>query len=83
MGEHANDGAVFLHAFEFPGDWGAGAFGVLLGVLGECLFLGFVPVFVEAAFDFVREVFGPDGGEGAETAGGLDVADKTDHDHLR
>jgi hypothetical protein len=28
-------------------------------------------------------VLGPDGGERAETAGGLDVADKTDSDHLR
>ena len=82
MGEHADDCTVFLHAFEFPGDWGARVFGMLFGVLCEGLFLGFVPVFVEAAFDFVREMFGPDGGERAETAGGFDVANEADDDHL-
>lgn len=65
VGEHAHDGAVFLDTLQFAGDGSAGRFGVLFGVFGEGLFLGFVPVFVEAAFYFVGEMLGPNGGEGS------------------
>lgn len=82
MGKHTDDGAVFLDALQLTGDGCAGVFSVLFGIFSECLFLGFVPVFVEAAFYFVREMLGPDGGERAETAGGFDVADEADNDHL-
>jgi len=83
VGEDADDGAVLLHALELLGDGRAAGLGVLLGVLGECLLLALVPVAVEAALDLVAQVLGPDGGERAETAGSLDVTDKTDSDHLR
>lgn len=53
---------------------------MFLRVAGEGLLLGTIPVLVEAAFDFVGEVGRPNGGEGAETTGGLDVADDTDDD---
>ena len=64
MCEHADDGAVFLDALQFAGYRGAAGLGVLFGIFGEGLLLGFVPVFVEAAFHFVGEVLCPDGGEG-------------------
>jgi hypothetical protein len=82
VGKDANDGAVLLHALELLGNGRAAALGVLLGVLGEGLLLALVPVAVEAALDLVAQVLSPDGGERAETAGSLDVADKTDSDHL-
>ena len=82
VSKHTDDSTVFLDTLQLTGDRGAGIFGVLFGVFGECLFLGFVPVFVEAAFYFVGKMLGPDGCEGAETAGGFDVANKANHDHL-
>ena len=77
-----DDGAVLLHALELAGDGGALVLGVVLGVLGEGLLLGLVPVLVEAALDLVGQMLSPDGGERAEATGGLDVANQTDSDHL-
>lgn len=54
----------------------------LLGVVSKCFLLAAVPVLVEAALQLIREMGGPDSGEGAETAGSLDVTDHTD-DHER
>lgn len=41
------------------------------------------PVLVEAAFALVADVLRKDGLEGAEPAGGVDVAHHADHDHGR
>lgn len=73
VGKNTDDGAVLLDALELAGDGGTVVVGVLLDVLGEGLLLGLVPVLVEATLDLVGQVLSPDGGEGAETAGSLDV----------
>lgn len=83
VGEDTDDSAVLLDALEVAGDGLASVLGVLLGVLGEGLLLGLVPVLVEATLDLVGQVLGPDGGQRAETAGSLDVANKTNGDHLQ
>lgn len=80
VGEDTDDSAVLADALELAGDRLATILGVLLGVAGEGLLLGTVPVLVEAALELIGEMVSPDGGEGAETAGGFDVANETD-DH--
>lgn len=82
VGEDTDDSAVLLDALELTGDGGTGRLGVLLGVLGEGLLLGLVPVLVEATLDLVAQVLSPDGGERAETAGSLDVTDNTNGNEL-
>jgi len=74
VGEDTDNCAVLLDALEFAGDGRAGVLGVLLGVLGESLLLALVPVLVESSLHFVAQVFGPDGGEGSQTTGSLNVA---------
>jgi hypothetical protein len=76
----ADDRAVLLDTLKLTGDL-LGAFSVLLGVLGESLLLGAVPVLVEAATDFIGKMLSPDGGESAKTTGSLDVTNDTDDDH--
>jgi len=71
--QDADDRAVLLDALELAGDGGAAVLGVLLGVLGEGLLLALVPVLVEAALDLVAEMLSPDGGQGAQATGSLDV----------
>ena len=63
MGEDANNGAVFLDAFELARDGLTGIFRVLLGIFGESLLLRFVPVLVEASLNLVAEMLGPDSGK--------------------
>merc|ERR1711976_779918 len=53
----------------------------LLGGLGESLLLGTVPVLVESASAFLAQVLSPDGLEGAEALGGLDVSNHTNNHH--
>mmetsp|Transcript_2405 Transcript_2405/g.3329 ORF Transcript_2405/g.3329 Transcript_2405/m.3329 type:complete len:210 (+) Transcript_2405:620-1249(+) len=57
--------------------------GVLEGILGECLLLGFKPVLVEATLDLVRQMRSPYGLEGAKTKGSADVSHKSNHNHGR
>jgi len=83
VGEDTDDSAVLLDALELAGDGGTAVLGVLLGVLGEGLLLGLVPVLVEATLDLVAQVLSPDGGERAETTGSLDVANDTNGNQRR
>lgn len=62
MGEDADDSAVLLDTLKLKGDSLALA-SVLLGILGECLLLGLVPILVEAALDLVTKMLSPDSGE--------------------
>lgn len=82
VGEDTDDGAVLLDALELAGDASTAVVGVLLGILGESFLLALVPVLVEATLNLVAQMLGPDGGEGSETTGSLNVAHKTDNDQL-
>ena len=83
MSKDTDDGTIFLDALEFAGDRRAAGLRMLLGEFGASLLLALVPVLVEAALDLVAEMLGPDGGERTEAAGGFDVANEADDDHLR
>jgi hypothetical protein len=81
VGQDTDDSAVLLNALELAGDGGTVVLGVLLGVLGESLLLALVPVLVESALDLVAQMLGPNGGEGSQASGSLDVSNKTNNDH--
>jgi hypothetical protein len=84
VGDDTDNLAVLLDTLEIAVDGDLLlALSVVLGILGEGLSLGAVPVLVEAAENLLRQVVGPDGGKGAETARSLNVADNTDNDHRR
>src|SRR5579859_7334362 len=78
--KNTNNLTVLLDSFEVLGSGGvcASGFG---GVFRKSLLLGFVPVLVESALDFVGKMGCPDGGERSETTGSFDVADNTAHNH--
>jgi len=83
VGNDTDDRCELLDAFEFGFDVLATIFGVLLGVLGEGLFLGAVPVLVHATLEFLVQMLREDGGKSSETLGGFDVSDDTDNNHGR
>ena len=80
VGEDTDNSAVLADALELASDRLATVLSILLGVAGEGLLLGAVPVLVEATLDLIGKVVGPNGGESAEAAGSLDVANETDDD---
>ena len=81
VGDDADDLAELGDALELGLDVLAVVLGVLLGVLGVGLALALVPVLVAAALELLGQVLGEDGGQRAEAAGGLQVADDADDDH--
>jgi hypothetical protein len=81
--DHTDDSGVLLDALKITSVVGLGV-GVLVlavDVLGEGLLLGLHPVLVESALHVVVHVLGPHGGEGAQTAGGLNVTNHADDLH--
>merc|ERR1711959_407930 len=84
VGDCADHSAVLGDLGALSIDGSTTVFGPLaLVVLESPLGLGLVPVLVEAAAALLVEVIGPDGSDGAEPAGGLDVPDHTDDHHRR
>ena len=81
VGEDTDDSAVLADALELASGGLAAVLGVLLGVAGEGLLLRAVPVLVEATFDLIGEMVGPDSGESAEATGSLDVTNNTNDNH--
>lgn len=81
VGNDTDNGAVLADAVQLASNSVGLVLGDLLGVLGEGLLLGAVPVLVEASQNFFAQVSSPNGGQGAETLGGFDVTNNTDDDH--
>jgi len=79
----ANDSSVLLDSVKITGEVSLGGLVLVLAVdvLGEGLLLGVHPVLVESALDIVVEVLGPDGGEGTEATGGLNVSNESNDLH--
>ena len=78
-----DNSTVFPNTLDLAGDRLATVLRDLLGVTGEGFLLRAVPVLVEAALELVGKVGSPDGGEGAETTGSLDVANNANNYHRR
>ena len=83
VGDDTNNGGVLLDTFEFGINVLTAVFGVLLGVLGEGLFLGTVPVLVHTTLELLVQMLREHGGKSSETVGGLDVTNDTDNHHRR
>jgi len=80
MSNESDNGAVLLHL----GQSGVNAASVVLPfgrVLSKSLLFAVGVVLVEPPAEFVADVLGPDGLEGPESTGGLDIPDYTDPDH--
>jgi len=82
VSQDTDDRAILLDTPELVIDWCRVALSVLLDVLRESLLLALVPVLVEAALDLFAKVFSPDGGEGSEPTGSLDISNDTNANHL-
>ena len=81
LGVH--DGSDDLAVLLSSGDLGSHlvVVSVSLGVLGEGLLLGLVPVLVEASSALVAQVLGPDRSQSSQTLGGLGVTNETNAHH--
>ena len=79
--DDADDLAVLLDALDLLVGV-LGLVGLVLDVLGKrLLVLRLVPVTVHAAAELVGQVLGPHGGERAQAAGGLDIANEAHNHH--
>ena len=80
VGKDTHNLAVLLDALNLGLDL-LGLLSSLLGVLGESLLLGGVPVLVETTLEVIGQVVGPHGGQGSQAVGGGDVANNTNNHH--
>mmetsp|Transcript_109863 Transcript_109863/g.153989 ORF Transcript_109863/g.153989 Transcript_109863/m.153989 type:complete len:364 (+) Transcript_109863:1003-2094(+) len=76
LDDDSDDGAVLLDSVELSLDV---LLRPVLGVLGESLLLGGHPVLVHSSLEVVIQVLSPDGAEGSQASGGIDVSDNTDN----
>mmetsp|Transcript_58207 Transcript_58207/g.142311 ORF Transcript_58207/g.142311 Transcript_58207/m.142311 type:complete len:321 (-) Transcript_58207:66-1028(-) len=83
VGDDPDDGTELLDTFEFGIDVLSSVLSVLLGVLGEGLLLGAVPVLVQTTLELFTQVLCEDGGKCPHASGSFDVSDDTDDDHGR
>lgn len=84
MSDNTDDRAIFSDLLEFSIDALFTVVGsVLLGVLGEGLLLGAIPVLVEASKELLAQVLSPHGGKGTESGGSVNVANNTNDEHGR
>src|SRR5882762_4017106 len=81
--KNADNSAVFANTLKFAGNRLAAIFSMLLSVTREGLLLRAVPVLVEASFELIRQMRGPDSGEGTETTRSLNIADDANDDERR
>jgi len=79
--EDSDDLAVFLDSVDLSGEVLVVLH--LFSVLAESLFLGVHPVLVQSSLEFVGEMLGPDGGEGSEASGSLNISNNTDNNDGR
>jgi len=63
VGQDPDDGTVLPDPLDLSGDGRTVVLRVLLGVLGEGLLLGPVPVLVEPPLELIGQVLGPNGGQ--------------------
>lgn len=80
VGQHTDNLAVLLDAVQLSLVLSR-LLGSLLGVLGEGLLLGVVPVLVESALDLIGQVSGPHGGQGAQTVRSGNITNNTNDNH--
>lgn len=84
VGNDTDDLGVLLHGLDVISELSLTlSSGVLLGVAGEGLVLGTVPVLVHTTEELVIEMLGEDSLVGAESLRSLDVSDDTDNGHRR
>ena len=81
--EHADNVRVLLEASELSVDVLVGLIGHAASIAVERFLLGTVPVLVESALHGLVQMRGPHGGQGAQAARGVDIADQADHVHGR
>jgi hypothetical protein len=79
VGQHADDVSMLFEASELSLNILVGLVGHAASIAIESFLLGTVPVLVEATLDGLVQVSSPDGGQGAESAGGVDISNETDN----
>jgi hypothetical protein len=80
MGENTHNTTVLLDAVKLELNV-LGLLRVFLGILGESLSLGTVPVLVESALHLIGQMLSPHSGESAKTMRSLNISHNTNDSH--